>query len=141
LTSPITLAPGQNNPTLYAGIVVINPTAITLASFTATQEGGTITARWVTTAERNTWGFHLYRSVDGVRAHAVRVTSNLILGQGRSQGASYAWTDTTAEAGAKYTYWLQEVETNGTTNEYGPANATISPSAGEYRVFLPLTLH
>jgi hypothetical protein len=140
LTSPVSLGPGQNNPTLYAGIVVINPTAITLASFTATSEGGTIVVRWVTTAEHNTWGFHLYRSNDGVRAHAVRVTPDLVLGQGRGRGASYSWTDTTVEAGVRYTYWLQEVETDGTTNEYGPANATASPSTSGYRLFLPIAL-
>jgi hypothetical protein len=140
LTSQVTLAPGQNNPTLYAGIVVIDPTAITLASFIATPEGGTIVVRWVTTAEHNTWGFHLYRSDDGVRAHAVRVTPDLVLGQGRGQGASYSWTDTTVETGVRYTYWLQEIETDGTTNEYGPANATAGPSTGGYSVFLPLAL-
>jgi uncharacterized repeat protein (TIGR01451 family) len=140
LTSPITLTPGQNNPTLYAGIVVIIPTAITLASFTAMPEGDTIAVRWVTTAERNTWGFHLYRSDDGDRTHAVRVTSDLILGQGRGQGATYSWTDTTVEAGVRYTYWLQEVEADSTTNEYGPATTTANSGTGGYRIFLPLSL-
>src|SRR5262249_35238377 len=140
LTPPVTLASGQNNPTLYAGIVPINPTAITLASFTATPEGGTIVVRWVTTAERNPWGFHLYRTADGIRDHAVRVTSDLVLGRGRGQGASYSWTDTTVQAGTEYTYWLQEVETDGTTNEYGPANATASPAMGGYSIFIPLVM-
>ena len=106
-------------------------------SFTATPEGGTIVVRWVTAAEHNTWGFHVYRSADGVRAHANRVTTDLILGRGRSQGASYSWTDTTAQAGVRYTYWLQEVETDGTTNEYGPAKTAAGPNTSGYRVFLP----
>jgi uncharacterized repeat protein (TIGR01451 family)/fimbrial isopeptide formation D2 family protein len=115
----------------------LNPTAIALVSFTATPEGDTIVVRWVTSAELNTWGFHLYRSADGRREHAVRVTPQLILGTGRGQGASYVWTDTTAEAGVSYTYWLHEVEVSGATNEYGPASAARGPAADGYRVFIP----
>jgi uncharacterized repeat protein (TIGR01451 family) len=117
---------------------ITNPTAITLVSFTATPEGDTIVVRWVTSAERDTWGFHLYRSADGRRDHASRLTPQLILGTGRGQGASYSWADTTAEAGVHYTYWLQEVEVSGKTNEYGPASAVLGPAAGQYRVFVPI---
>jgi hypothetical protein len=56
LTSAIVLMPGQNNPTINAGMVV-NPTAIALASFTATRDGDQVVVRWMTTAEINTCGF------------------------------------------------------------------------------------
>ncbi|HEX9371099.1 MAG TPA: hypothetical protein VF897_08835, partial [Roseiflexaceae bacterium] len=88
----------------------------------------------------NTWGFHLYRSTDGIRDHAIRITPELILGRGRGQGASYSWDDTTAEAGVTYSYWLQEVELNGHTNEYGPVRAATGTAGTQYRVFLPLAV-
>jgi uncharacterized repeat protein (TIGR01451 family) len=131
---------GDPTPSNNAGTVgtPINPTAIMLVSFTATPIGGAIRVQWVTSAEFNTWGFYLYRGADGIRDHAVRITPELILGRGRGQGASYAWDDTTAEAGVTYSYWLQEIELNGHTNEYGPARAATGTAGAQYRVFLPL---
>ncbi|MFL5801497.1 MAG: SdrD B-like domain-containing protein [Roseiflexaceae bacterium] len=137
-TDPITLLPGQNNLSLFAGVIA--PTAITLARFTATAAGGAIVVRWVTSAEFNTWGFYLYRSADGNRAHAIRVTPALILGRGRGPGATYAWEDATAESGVVYSYWLQEIELNGTAGEYGPAQVAITPNSIRYRVFIPFTM-
>jgi uncharacterized repeat protein (TIGR01451 family) len=119
-------------------IISAQPTAITLASFTATHEGNVITVRWVTTAEINTWGFHLYRSVTGRRADAVRVTSQIILGQGRGQGgAVYQWTDMDIQTASTYSYWLQEIEISGANNEYGPARAAPAITA-TYHIMLPL---
>jgi hypothetical protein len=139
-TSLISIVPGQNDATIFAGIVP-NPTAIALSSFTATREGNQVRVRWVTTAEINTWGFHLYRSADGTRASAVRVTSTLIPGQGRGQGgASYSWTDTGVEDGVTYTYWLVETEIGGATNEYGPAIADARPAVMTYRLFMPISI-
>jgi uncharacterized repeat protein (TIGR01451 family) len=119
-------------------IISAQPTAITLASFTATHEGNVITVRWVTTAEINTWGFHLYRSVTGRRADAVRVTSQTILGQGRGQGgAAYQWTDMDIQTASTYSYWLQETEISGASNEYGPARAAPAITA-TYHIMVPL---
>ena len=131
---PSTAQPGD--PTT----VVIPPgqTAISLASFTATRRASGVVVNWVTTSEINTWGFHLYRSADGSRAGAVRVTATIIPGQGRGQGgAVYSWLDQDAQLGVTYSYWLQEVELNGTTYEYGPATAGSSP-ASQHSIFLPI---
>jgi uncharacterized repeat protein (TIGR01451 family) len=122
-------------------VTQLSPTAISLVSFTATPDGDTIVVRWVTGAELNTWGFQLYRSTDSSRAQAIRITPQLILATGRGQAASYSWADTTAEAGIRYSYWLEEVEVGGATNEYGPASATRAPAADRYRIFLPLARH
>jgi hypothetical protein len=95
--------------------------------------------RWVTGAELNTWGFELYRSATGSRADAVKVTTSAILARGSaSGGAEYSWSDTGAEAGVRYSYWLAERETGGTVNEYGPAVASGSIAAGRYTVSLPM---
>jgi uncharacterized repeat protein (TIGR01451 family) len=131
--------PGTSAPGDPTTIAIDNPTAIMLASFTATRAGEQVVVRWVTTAEINTWGFLLYRSADGKRASAVRVTPQLIPGQGRGQGgASYSWTDTGAAAGVTYTYWLVETEIGGATNEYGPATASVRPAEMTYHLFMPL---
>lgn len=114
-----------------------NPNAITLSSFTAAREGEAVVVRWTTGAEVNTFGFHLLRSSTGNRADAVRVTNSLISSTGRDQGgASYMWTDTTAAVGTAYTYWLQEVESDGTTNVYGPAS--VSNTSARWTIRLPL---
>lgn len=120
---------------------VLSPTAIELTTFAATPQAGGIAVNWETSAEINTWGFHLLRSSDGTRDNAVRVTPALILGQGRGQGgADYTWIDTDAQVGNTYAYWLQEVELDGSTNEYGPITVSYDTSAISTRIFLPLVL-
>lgn len=143
-TAAVTLVPGQNYPTLYAGIVPQAPTAITLSRFTAIQQAGGNIIAWTTSAEVNTWGFHIYRSSTSSRADAERVTAQIIVATGRgTAGTAYRWTDSTAQAGVRYSYWLQEVEVGGATNDYGPATlgVTAAPAANTaqtVRVFLPL---
>jgi uncharacterized repeat protein (TIGR01451 family) len=114
------------------------PTSISLLSFTATRAGANVVMNWTTGAEIDTWGFHLYRSEDDVRANAVRVTSEAILSQGRGQaGAAYSWTDTNVDGSTQYTYWLQEIETGGAINEYGPVSVGAQLVDARRRVFLP----
>jgi hypothetical protein len=138
-TQPITLAPGENNLTLAAGLRATT-TAIVLSSFTAAGVGGSVVVRWTTVQEINTFGFHLYRSATGERADAIRVTPQLVLAQGRGQGgAGYAFVDDGANPGVAYSYWLEETEVGGLTLEYGPARSTPASSGGMHAVmFLPL---
>ena len=131
---PSTAQPGD--PT--TAVIPPGQTAISLSSFTATRRPGGVSVNWVTASEINTWGFHLYRSADGSRTGAVRVTAMIIPGQGRGQGgAVYSWFDHDAQPGVTYSYWLQEVELNGSTHEYGPATAGSSP-ASQHSIFLPV---
>jgi hypothetical protein len=131
---PTTAQPGD--PT--TAVIPPGQTAISLSSFTATRRPDGVLVSWVTASEINTWGFYLYRSTDGSRAGAVRVTATIIPGQGRGQGgAAYSWLDRDAQPGVTYSYWLQEIEINGSTHEYGPAAAGNSP-ASQHSVFLPV---
>lgn len=137
-----TLTPGQNDLTIYAGITLLPPTVVALQSFTAEWTSQSVRLRWVTTAELHTWGFQIYRSSDGTRANSTRRTPAIILGQGHGQSnALYTWTDTTVEPGQTYTYWLEEIEVNGTTNEYGPATTLLHPTSAGRQVFLALITH
>jgi hypothetical protein len=138
-TAAVTLAPGENNPTLYAGIHQPAPTAIELERFTARWQDGSVVVEWVTRAEVDTWGFDLYRSATGRREDAERVSAQSILARGRGQGgASYSWADEEARPGSTYTYWLVETEVSGAVSEYGPATTAPRPSASQLTVFLPL---
>lgn len=119
-------------------LIILDTTAIDLVSFTARPQQGAIALRWETSAEVNTFGFHLFRSSDGTRANATRITPNIIPATGRGQGgAVYTWTDQTAQPGQTYAYWLQEVEVDGATNEYGPVTASLGQPTAQWRVFMP----
>jgi hypothetical protein len=126
-----------------ASTITQDPTVIVLLSFTAaaTQEGMEI--RWVTGAEINTLGFHLWRSTDSTFGNAERITQQLVLSTGGvSTGAAYSYVDRNVDSGVNYRYWLQEVEIGGTTALHGPitgygSEGTIPDQNGS-RFYLPL---
>jgi hypothetical protein len=130
--------PGTNDHTLDIGFYV-NPTAIALTSFSANPTAGGVLVRWATAAEINTYGFRLVRSATGTRADAIEITNAIIPGRGRGQGANYTWFDTTAAAGVAYTYWLVEVEINGTVTDYGPTRVALQSVT--YQLMLPRIEH
>jgi uncharacterized repeat protein (TIGR01451 family) len=132
------LVPGQNDLTAFAGLTQVPPTAIALRSFTAERAPAGIRLRWSTAAELNTWGYTLYRSADGTRAGAVRITPQIIPATGHGGGADYTWLDTGAAAGQRYSYWLVETELSGRTAEYGPVTVASQPQGAAYRVSLPI---
>ncbi|MEM8534345.1 MAG: SdrD B-like domain-containing protein [Chloroflexota bacterium] len=138
-TGPITLEPGENDPNWWAGLVALDPAAIVLEQFTATWQQDTVVVAWETSAELDSWGFHLYRSADRTWDNATQVTEQLILAQGRGQGgANYQWTDADVTPGTTYTYWLVETELDGSTHRYGPAQTTVTPKTADYQIFLPI---
>lgn len=127
---------GANNHTYDFGFVAA-PTAITLDSFTAERAGAGVVVSWSTSLERDTWGFHLYRSATGGRGDAVLVSDPLILAQGRGGGgASYSFVDASA-TGGPYAYWLEEHTTAGARTVYGPAT-TGQLSDGPFKAWLPI---
>ncbi len=118
-------------------ITVTFPTALDLLRFTATDHANGMLIAWETSSERDTWGFHLWRSVDGQRSNAVRITATPIVARGRkTSGATYSWLDTDVEPGKRYTYWLEEIENSGIRRMYGPASSVSLTT--QHTVFLPL---
>jgi hypothetical protein len=117
----------------------LEPTAITLVSFRAIRQEQGIAIHWETGSELDSWGFHLWRSSDGTRSSAVQATSELILAQGNStRGARYTWMDTGIEPDNTYTYWLEEIELDGTRNEYGPISTIVeSDVQSSHQIYLP----
>ncbi|MEI8306987.1 MAG: DUF11 domain-containing protein, partial [Chloroflexales bacterium] len=123
-----------------ASVTFSGPTAVTLTSFSATQQTKGVQLRWTTGSELNSLGFQIYRSASGSRSDAELVTPQIIVSRGGVlSGASYNFLDLDAKAGARYSYWLIEREIGGGSSEYGPVQAT-SLNAGPYRIFMPLVL-
>ena len=115
------------------------PTAVTLASFTATATAdGQVRLAWETASELELLGFHLYRaeSVDGPQ---IRLNEELIPGQapGSPVGGSYEFVDEAVVPGVTYWYWLADVDVRGAATLHGPASAVV-PVDASYRVYLPL---
>jgi uncharacterized repeat protein (TIGR01451 family) len=114
------------------------PTAISIVRFTAQRDAGGVTVQWQTGFERNTLGFNLLRSATGSRADAIQVNAEMI--PAGAKGGEYTFVDASADAGALYTYWLQEIEMSGQVNDY-PETAVVQGAAGQgvnaWRVFVP----
>jgi len=103
-----------------------SPYPVTLASFAARANRGTVTIDWITATEINTTGFLLYRSTtaDGPQ---VQLTENLIAAQGSGvTGASYRVTDTPGY-GIFY-YWLRDVDYSGQSSLHGPIIVNVLPA-------------
>jgi hypothetical protein len=109
------------------------PTAVELASLAAGDVPTGIQVGWSTARELSISGFAIYRSLDGVRAHATLITLSPIPAHYRT-GGQYAHLDDGATIGRRYFYWLVALGAGGPVIEYGPAAAT---RLGAMRVYLP----
>ncbi len=132
-------AAGTNNHTYDFGFFEGAPTAIVLEYFAASREDGALVVRWATVMERDTAGFRLLRSATGRIEDAVIATPVLIRARGSpGSGAAYEWRDVTAQPDVAYAYWLEEIETTGRVNRYGPAMARVQATSPPYRVMIPM---
>lgn len=99
------------------------PTAVSLASFTATWDGDQVLVAWETTMEVDTAGFNLWRSTAPDGGYA-QINSTLIpsASPGGMQGAAYSYTDANVTPGTTYYYKLEELVAGGGSNWYGPGS-------------------
>jgi hypothetical protein len=107
------------------GFCALTPTAVELASFTATGVDGAIHLAWETATELDNLGFNVYRSESGARAR-VKLNDSLIAAKapGSNSGAGYEFVDAEVSGGKTYTYWLESLDLSGGSAEYGPVSAT-----------------
>ena len=116
-----------------------NPTPVTLTSFTATEGAAGVDLAWATASELNVLGYNIYRGTSDDRTAATKISPSLIAATGDGvSGASYSWADSSAAAGTIYRYWLEVVDTDGTTEEYGPVALAPEVAALSPRLYLPL---
>lgn len=118
--TPGQLDPGQTLP-------------VVLSEFTAVFAGNTPTIYWTTQSETNNSGWNLYRNQVEDFANAACINVELIEGAGTtSEPTNYSYSDLyPITAGETYWYWLESVENNGTTENYGPITLSIPGEEGE----------
>jgi uncharacterized repeat protein (TIGR01451 family) len=130
--------PNQANNTSTQMETITAPTRIALQSFSAhsgvDKNGASrVVLMWKTGGESHNLGFNVYREQNGNR---VRINSSLIAGsallmsgaQPKHAGRSYAWIDAAAGVVGD-SYWLEDVDVNGTRTMHGPVSASVSATA------------
>jgi uncharacterized repeat protein (TIGR01451 family) len=131
--------PNRANNTSTQTETITAPTRITLQSFSAhsgTDKNGAsrVVLTWKTGGEAHNLGFNLYREQNGNR---VRINASLIAGsallmsgaQPKHAGRSYAWIDDSAGV-AGDSYWLEDVDVNGTRTLHGPVSVSAGAASG-----------
>ncbi len=96
-------------------------TLVVLYRFDADVVDGRVVVRWMTASENATVGFRLYRK--DVASGEWRVAREFVPAKGYpngGMGAEYSVIDPDAVPGETCTYKLEELETDGGTQEYGP---------------------
>ena len=114
----------QFSPWTFASVV---PTAVNLDKFTATTESNGTLLQWQTGFEVNNLGFNIYRDVNGQR---VKINPSLIAGTALMVGSNvrveagngYFWFDDAVDANSSY--WLEDVDLNGSSIWHGPYGVT-----------------
>lgn len=118
-----TVAAGGGSKTVNFSV---NPTSALVSSFNVVQRGGQARVEWETVAEVNVAGYNIerlddatgkYQTVNDVLIPALPYAPN---------GGKYSYVDSGASAGNAYTYLLEEVDTNGKTQEFGPYKVTVA---------------
>ncbi|NOZ73381.1 MAG: S8 family serine peptidase [Chloroflexi bacterium] len=90
-----------------ASVGYINPTNISLASFTVQQSSQGIKLNWTTARETNQTGFIVWRSLGADGTY--KPVSPLIQAENNEMGASYQWIDISVEGDGSYWYKLESV--------------------------------
>ncbi len=159
VTNTATVTADQADPNLANNSstqteTIAAPTRVTLRSFSAHQGSdkngaSRVMLMWKTGGEAHNLGFNVYRDQNGNR---VRMNSSMIAGSAllmsgalpKHSGRSYAWIDPSAGvAGASY--WLEDIDVNGTRTMYGPVSVQagmqqgMGATAAETRMFSQLS--
>jgi len=103
-----------------------SPLAVTLADFSAVQQGDFVLLTWETNSELGNRGFNLYRGVDPAGPDR-QLNAALIPSQspGSPSGFIYTWEDRAdLTPGTTYTYWVEDVDISGAATMHGPVSAT-----------------
>ena len=109
---------------------------MTLAAFDAEWNGADVVVTWETAAELDTLGFNLWRSASGGKFEQVNATLIPPASPGSVLGGVYEVVDSDVTLGEQYAYKLEEVETGGAVNWYGPVTLTANaPTAVSVQAF------
>jgi hypothetical protein len=106
-----TLEDGTNGAFL---IQFDGPVAVTLSQLAAVPAERSVDVSWVTSAQVNHDGFHVYRA-NSRTGEQTRLTDEMIRG-----GSSYRYVDRNVRGNATYFYWIGAVELGGAEQRHGP---------------------
>ena len=99
---------------------------VVLSSFTAIQTSQDFAQlNWVTQSENAIVGYNVYRNINNELQTAMQINNSIIAGTNTMEEQHYTFTDSYVEYEQTYYYWLESVETDLTTELYGPAYITI----------------
>ncbi len=104
--------------------LTFSPLAVTLADFSAVQQGDAVLLTWETNTELNNRGFNLYRGTsDGGPDRQLNETLIPSQSQGNPGGFIYTWDDRTdLVPGTSYFYWVEDVDNSGVATRHGPVS-------------------
>jgi hypothetical protein len=104
------------------------PSAVTLASFDALWQEGSVLVTWETALEIDNVGFNLCRS-ESLDGPYTKLNETLIPSQapGSAFGAIYSWRDSDVQAGITYYYELEDIEVQGASTLHGPVSTSVWP--------------
>jgi uncharacterized repeat protein (TIGR01451 family) len=124
--------PNPNNNSASQTETVVAATKVSLKSFTAhlgTDKNGAnrVVLIWKTGGESHNLGFNVYREQNGNR---VRMNPSPIAGSAlqmtgalpKHAAKTYAWID--PSAGTAGSYWLEDIDVNGTRTMHGPVSVS-----------------
>ena len=133
--SSTTSDPNLTNNSSTAISTIEAATAVQLTSFRAQTLAGTgVLLSWQTSEETRNLGFHVYRE-DAQGRHQVNPSliagSALFMrgGQPQHRGKTYQWID--AQGSSLSSYWLEDVDLNGTRTLHGPIYAESTATVQE----------
>jgi hypothetical protein len=115
-----------------------NPTAVTLASFTAIPQDEGVLLTWRTSIEIDLLGFNVWRSAMVDEEYAqINPSMILINHPGTSFGASYSWLDSQVQPNKVYYYKLEVVDIHNHTEQFGPISVNFDNPIENWQIFLP----
>ncbi len=101
-----------------------SPLGVTLADFSAVQDGNQVLLVWETNSELENRGFNLYRGTSSA-APDRQLNETLIPShsQGNPGGFVYTWEDRAdLVSGTSYFYWVEDVDIYGRATMHGPVS-------------------
>ncbi len=101
-----------------------SPLSVTLANFSAAQQGDLVRVAWETVSELDNAGFNLYRTGSvGDRPEQGDLIAVLpSQAPGSTQGAAYSYEDLAVQPGETWWYWLEDVSMSGAATLHGPVS-------------------
>jgi hypothetical protein len=114
------------------------PTAVKMLDYKAERLDNAVRLSWNTSFEIDNLGFNIYRDLNGKREQinpSLIAGSALVAGQGNpfTAGQSYQWFDQLTSNAAFATYWIEDIDLNGTRTLHGPVNALPTTSSTSFR--------